>query len=63
MAAQAAGLDPSERIFTELRNKNDEVKQRAANELRDLVNLLSRGRRMTVHLEWQQLTSNHRMVT
>ncbi|KAK5075469.1 phosphatidylinositol kinase-related protein kinase tor1 [Lithohypha guttulata] len=42
MAAQAAGLDPSERIFTELRNKNDEVKQRAANELRDLVNLLSR---------------------
>ena len=43
MAVQGVG-DPSERIFAELRNKNDEVRQRAANELRDLVNLLSRGR-------------------
>ena len=43
MATSAAGLDPSERIFLELRSKNDEVKQRAANDLRDLVNLLSRG--------------------
>lgn len=44
MAAQAVGLDPSERIFTELRSRNDEVKQRAAHELKDLVNLLSRGK-------------------
>ena len=43
MAATGAGLDPSERIFVELRSKNNEVKQRAANELRDLVSLLSRG--------------------
>lgn len=43
MASQAPGLDPSERIFHDLRSKNDEVKQRAANDLRDLVALLSRG--------------------
>lgn len=43
MAAPGTGLDPSERIFTELRSRNDEVKHRAANELRDLVTLLSRG--------------------
>ncbi|KAK5092938.1 phosphatidylinositol kinase-related protein kinase tor1 [Exophiala xenobiotica] len=42
MASQATGLDPSERIFAELRSKNDEVKHRAANDLRDLVILLSR---------------------
>lgn len=43
MASQPAGLDPSERIFQDLRSKHDEVKHRAANELRDLVALLSRG--------------------
>jgi len=43
MATQATGLDPSERIFSELRSKNDDVKHRAANDLRDLVTLLSRG--------------------
>lgn len=45
MTTQTQGLDPSERIFLELRSKNDEVKQRAANELRDLVTLLSRGKK------------------
>lgn len=48
MAAQAPGPDPSERIFTELRSRNDEVKQRAAHELKDLVNLLSRGENLAI---------------
>lgn len=43
MAVQGVG-DPSERIFAELRSKNDETRQRAANDLKELVNLLSRGR-------------------
>ncbi|KAK5939777.1 phosphatidylinositol kinase- protein kinase tor1 [Knufia obscura] len=42
MASQATGLDPSERIFSELRSKNDAVKKRAAKELQELVTLLSR---------------------
>lgn len=44
MAVQGQGPDPSERIFTELRSKNDEVKNKAATELRDLITLLSRGK-------------------
>jgi hypothetical protein len=43
MAQQGPGPDPSERIFTDLRSKNDEVKNKAAAELRDLITLLSRG--------------------
>ena len=43
MALQGPGPDPSERIFNDLRNKNDEVKSKAAAELRDLITLLSRG--------------------
>lgn len=43
MALQGQGLDPSERIFVELRSKNDETKNKAATELRDLITLLSRG--------------------
>ncbi|EXJ58070.1 FKBP12-rapamycin complex-associated protein [Cladophialophora yegresii CBS 114405] len=42
MAQQGPGPDPSERIFTDLRSKNDEVKNKAAAELRDLITLLSR---------------------
>ncbi|KAK5278839.1 phosphatidylinositol kinase-related protein kinase tor1, partial [Exophiala xenobiotica] len=42
MALQGQGHDPSERIFVELRSKNDEVKNKAASELRDLITLLSR---------------------
>jgi hypothetical protein len=44
MALQGQGPDPSERIFVELRSKNDEVKNKAASELRDLITLLSRGK-------------------
>lgn len=43
MATIVQGPDPSERLFLELRSKNDEVKNKAATELRDLVTLLSRG--------------------
>ena len=43
MAQSGQGLDPTERIFTELRSKNEDVKVRAAIELRDLLTLLSRG--------------------
>lgn len=43
MASQGPGPDPSERIFIELRSKNDEVKNKAASELRELITLLSRG--------------------
>lgn len=43
MALQAQAPDPSERIFVELRSKNDEIKNKAATELRDLITLLSRG--------------------
>ena len=43
MALQGQGTDVSERIFTELRSKNLEVKTRAARDLRDLVTLYSRG--------------------
>lgn len=43
MASQGPGPDPSERIFVELRSKNDEVKNKAASELRELITLLSRG--------------------
>lgn len=46
MAAPVPGPDPSERIFVELRSRNEEVKLKAAVELRELVTLLSRG--MTV---------------
>jgi hypothetical protein len=43
MAQQGQGPDPSERIFVELRSKSEDVKIRAANELCELVTLLSRG--------------------
>jgi len=43
MALQAQAPDPSERIFVELRSKNDEIKNKAANELKELITLLSRG--------------------
>ncbi len=43
MSQQGPGSDPSERIFIDLRSKNDEVKNKAAAELRDLITLLSRG--------------------
>jgi hypothetical protein len=43
MALQGQGADLTERIFTELRSKNAEVKGRAASDLRDLVTLYSRG--------------------
>jgi hypothetical protein len=43
MAQQIQGPDPSDRIFADLRSKNEEVKYRAAGELRDLMSLLSRG--------------------
>jgi hypothetical protein len=43
MALQGPGVDLSERILSELRSKNIEVKSRAANELRDLVILNARG--------------------
>lgn len=45
MQSQTSGLDPSERIFQDLRSRNEEVKRHAALELRELVTLLSRGRR------------------
>ncbi|EXJ69012.1 FKBP12-rapamycin complex-associated protein [Cladophialophora psammophila CBS 110553] len=41
-SSQGPGPDPSERIFVDLRSKNDEVKNKAAAELRDLITLLSR---------------------
>jgi serine/threonine-protein kinase mTOR len=43
MALQAQGADLTERIFSELCSKNPDVKNRAANELKDLVTLYSRG--------------------
>lgn len=43
MAQQSQGSDPSDRIFTDLRSKNEDIKARAASDLRDLVTLLSRG--------------------
>lgn len=43
MALQGQGADVSERIFAELRSKSFETKSRAANDLRDLVTLYSRG--------------------
>lgn len=43
MTLQGQGPDPSERILADLRSKNDEVKYKAAGELRDLITLLSRG--------------------
>jgi hypothetical protein len=43
MAVQGQGPDPSDRIFIDLSSKNDEIKNKAATELRDLITLLSRG--------------------
>jgi hypothetical protein len=43
MALQGQGTDVTERIFNDLRSKNLEVKSRAANDLRDLATLYSRG--------------------
>jgi hypothetical protein len=43
MAQQSQVSDPSDRIFVDLRSKNEETKTRAAAELRDLVTVLSRG--------------------
>ena len=48
MALQGQGPDPSERIFVELRSKNDEIKNKAATELRDLITLLSRGENFAI---------------
>ena len=50
MAQQSQGSDPSDRIFADLRSKNEETKARAANELRDLVTLLARGTSDLQHL-------------
>ena len=50
MALQGQGPDPSERIFNDLRSKNEEVKNKAAVELRDLITLLSRGQTFVVDL-------------
>lgn len=49
MALQGQGPDPSERIFVELRSKNEEIKNKAATELRDLITLLSRGESRSLH--------------
>lgn len=62
MATIVQGPDPSERLFLELRSKNDEVKNKAATELRDLVTLLSRGQRSEYKLG-TELTFRYRMVT
>lgn len=43
MALQGQAADVSERIFNELRSKQQDVKYRAANELKDLVTVYSRG--------------------
>jgi hypothetical protein len=57
MALQGQGHDPSERIFVELRSKNDDVKNKAASELRDLITLLSRGKTSTLVDLGQMLTA------
>lgn len=56
MALQAQAPDPSERIFVELRSKNDEIKSKAATELRELITLLSRGNTTTPLLQGSRLT-------
>ncbi len=43
MALQAQGADLTERIFAELCSKHGDVRSRAANELKDLVTVYSRG--------------------
>jgi hypothetical protein len=43
MALQGPAADVSERIFNDLRSKHQDVKYRAANELKDLVTVYSRG--------------------
>lgn len=62
MALQGQGPDPSERIFVELRSKNEEVKSKAAAELRDLITLLSRGQHSLIHTGFLLLTVLQRMV-
>jgi len=57
MALQGQGPDPSERIFVELRSKNEEVKNKAAIELRDLITLLSRGDSVPFIITPQRLTT------
>ena len=59
MAVQGQAPDPSERIFIELKSKNDETKNKAATELRDLITLLSRGK-LYIYPEETVLTI-HRM--
>ena len=44
MSVQLQGPDPSAGIFQDLKTKNDDVKLRAAAELRDLISLLARGK-------------------
>jgi hypothetical protein len=46
MSQQLLGSDPRDLIFKELRNKNEVVKSKAADDLRDLITHLSRGEAM-----------------
>jgi len=43
MAQQGQGQDPSDRLFIDLRSKNEEVKNKAAADLRDLITVCARG--------------------
>lgn len=43
MAQQVQNLDPTRRLFEELKSKNEDVRTRASNELRETLNSLSRG--------------------
>ena len=43
MAQQVQNPDPTRRLFEELKSKNEDVRTRASNELRETLNSLSRG--------------------
>jgi hypothetical protein len=48
MALQIQILDPTRRLFEELKSKNEDARTRASNELRDTLNSLSRGEQIPV---------------
>lgn len=52
MAQVASGTDATQRLFQELRSKNNEVRQRASSELYDTVVALSRGNEHAVNIRY-----------
>jgi hypothetical protein len=55
MAQPVGNLDPTRRLFEELKSKNEDARTRASNELRETLNSLSRGEQLSFGLPLKTL--------